>query len=55
MERKDIARYSMLKDNDRLFQAKYLTFLPTEEELKQEIERQKEFFRLQHSSQDLED
>ena len=27
---KDMARYSMLKDNDRLFQAKYLTFLPTE-------------------------
>ena len=45
-----MARYSMLKDNDRLFQAKYLTFLPTEEELKQEIERQKEFFRLQHST-----
>ena len=47
---KDMARYSMLKDNDRLFQAKYLTFLPTEEELKQEIERQKEFFRLQHNT-----
>ena len=46
----NIARYSMLKDNDRLFQAKYLTFLPTEEELKQEIEQQKEIFRLQHSS-----
>ena len=29
----DMARYSMLKDNDRLFQAKYLTFLPTKEEL----------------------
>ena len=50
MERKNIARYSMLKDNDRLFQAKYLTFLPTEEELKQEIERQKEYFRLQHNT-----
>ena len=47
---KDMARYSMLKDNDRLFQAKYLTFLPTEEELKQEIERQKEYFRLQHNT-----
>ena len=40
----------MLKDNDRLFQAKYLTFLPTEEELRNEIEQQKEFFRLQHNS-----
>ena len=45
-----MARYSMLKDNDRLFQAKYLTFLPTEEELRNEIEQQKEFFRLQHST-----
>ena len=45
---KDMARYSMLKDNDRLFQAKYLTFLPTEEELKQEIEQQKHFFWEQH-------
>lgn len=43
----DMARYSMLKDNDRLFQAKYLTFLPTTEELSNEIERQKMIFRLQ--------
>lgn len=43
----DMARYSMLKDNDRLFQAKYLTFLPTKEELSYEIERQKMIFRLQ--------
>ena len=43
----DMARYSMLKDNDRLFQAKYLTFLPTKEELVNEIERQKMIFRLQ--------
>ena len=44
---KDMARYSMLKDNDRLFQAKYLTFLPTKEELSNEIERQKMIFTLQ--------
>ena len=37
----------MLKDKDRLFQAKYLTFLPTKEELSYEIERQKMIFRLQ--------
>ena len=30
-----------------LFQAKYLTFLPTKEELVNEIERQKMIFRLQ--------
>ena len=27
-----------------------MTYMPTEEELKQEIEQQKEMFRLQHSS-----
>ena len=44
----DIARYSVLNDNDQLFAAKYLTYMPTEEELRREIEQQKEFFRLQH-------
>ena len=43
----DMARYSVLHDNERLFQAKYLTYLPSEAELKHEIERQKEIFRLQ--------
>ena len=43
----DMARYSMLKDNNRLFQAKYLTFLPTKEELSNEIEHQKTIFRQQ--------
>ena len=33
----DMARYSVLQDNDRLFQAKYLTYLPSVEQLKQEI------------------
>ena len=40
----DMARFSILKENRQLFQAKYLTFLPSEEELRQEIERQKEIF-----------
>lgn len=44
----DIARYSVLHDNDRLFASKYMLYMPTEAELKQEIERQKEFYRLQH-------
>ena len=47
----DIARYSVLHDNDRLFMSKYLTYLPTKEQLKQEIERQKEIFYMQHSLQ----
>lgn len=51
----DMARYSMLKDNDRLFQAKYLTFLPTKEELTNEIERQKNIFRLQQKDSTSED
>ena len=50
----DMARYSMLKDNDRLFQAKYLTFLPSEKELANEIERQKIIFRLQHENETIE-
>lgn len=44
----DIARYSVLHDNKQLFASKYLTYLPTEEQLKEEIEKQKEIFRLQH-------
>lgn len=47
----DIARYSVLHDNDRLFMSKYLTYLPTKEQLKQEIERQKEIFYMQHPLQ----
>ena len=46
---KDIAKYSILRDNKQLFAAKYLTYLPSEEELKREIERQKEIFQLRHS------
>lgn len=45
---KDIARYSILKGNEQLFAAKYKTYLPTEEQLRNEIERQKELFQIQH-------
>ena len=44
----DIARYSVLHDNDRLFMSKYLTYLPTKERLREEIEQQKEIFYMQH-------
>lgn len=44
----DIARYSVLHDNDRLFMSKYLTYLPTKERLRAEIEQQKEIFYMQH-------
>ncbi len=43
----DIARYSVLNESKQLFASKYLTYLPTEEELAKEIEQQKEIFMLQ--------
>lgn len=43
----DVAHYSVLNGNDQLFAAKYLTYMPTKEELRREIEQQKEFYRLQ--------
>ncbi len=43
----DIARYSMLKGNEQIFATKYKLYLPNEEELKAEIERQKEILQLQ--------
>ena len=45
----DIARYSVLHDNDRLFMSKYLTYLPTKEQLRIEIEKQKEIYFTQHN------
>lgn len=44
----DVAHYSVLNNNDHLFAAKYLTYMPTKEELRREIEQQKEFFKLQN-------
>lgn len=44
----DVAHYSVLNGSDQLFAAKYLTYMPTQEELRREIEQQKEFFRLQN-------
>lgn len=43
-----VARYSRLHSNNQLFAAKYKTYLPTEQELKAEIERQRVFFQLQY-------
>ena len=45
---KDLAKYSVLNGNKQLFAAKYMTCLPSEEELRKEIERQKEIFLEQH-------
>ena len=43
----DIARYSVLHDNDHLFASKYMTYMPTPDQLRAEIERQKTIFYLQ--------
>lgn len=47
----DVARYSTLNGNEQLFAAKYLTYLPTQEELRREIELQKQHFLLSHKPQ----
>lgn len=47
----DIARYSVLKGNEQLYASKYKLYLPSEEELRREIERQKEIYQLQHEKQ----
>lgn len=44
----DIARYSILKGNEQLFASKYKLYLPSEEELRAEIETQKTMYKLQH-------
>ena len=44
----DIARYSVLKGNEQLFTSKYKLYLPTDKELRAEIEAQKTIFKLQH-------
>jgi predicted nuclease of restriction endonuclease-like (RecB) superfamily len=44
---KTIAKYSVINENQQLFAAKYMPYLPTEEELITEIERQKEILKIQ--------
>lgn len=44
----DVARYSTLAKNDQMFAAKYKLYLPNEEDLRREIERQKELFLMAH-------
>ena len=48
---KTIARYSVLHESDQLYAAKYLPCMPTEEELRREIEQQKQFFLQQHEKE----
>jgi len=51
----DIARYSVLHGNEQLFATKYKLYLPTEEELRAEIETQKAMFYLQQSERSISD
>ena len=48
----DIARYSVLHGNEQLFASKYKLYLPTEEELRTEIEMQKAIFLLQQQEKE---
>ena len=48
---KTIARYSVLHDSDQLFATKFMTYMPSEDELRNEIEQQKRFFLEQHSNE----
>ena len=51
----DIAKYSILHGNEQLFASKYKLYLPTEEELRAEIETQKEMFSIQVENKKNED
>ncbi|MCF7967003.1 MAG: PDDEXK nuclease domain-containing protein [Methylobacter tundripaludum] len=42
-----IAKYSVLADNQQLFAAKYLLYLPTEDELRLELERERQWVQQQ--------
>ena len=46
----DVAHYSVLNGSDQLYAAKYLTYMPTKEELRREIEQQKQFFLMQQDN-----
>ncbi|MBD5272429.1 MAG: DUF1016 domain-containing protein [Bacteroides sp.] len=48
----DIARYSVLHDNDHLFASKYMPYMPTIKQLRAEIERQKMIHLLKEKSLD---
>ena len=45
----DVAKFSTLATNKRMYAAKYLTYLPSKKELAREIEMQKEIFEHEHS------
>lgn len=50
----DVVHYSILNDKDQLFTAKYLLHLPSQDELRREIEVQKALFYSEHPGDDSE-
>ena len=51
----DIARYSVMHGNEQLFASKYKLYLPTEDELRAEIEAQKAMFYLKQQEEGARD
>ncbi|MBO7494408.1 MAG: DUF1016 family protein [Bacteroidales bacterium] len=47
----DVAQFSTLATNKQMYAAKYLTYMPSKEELRREIERQKEIFMLRQNNE----
>jgi hypothetical protein len=43
-----VAKYSVLNDRKQIFAAKYLKVLPTEDALRQELERERQRFESAH-------
>ena len=48
-----IVKYSILEESRQLFSAKYLPYLPSEEELKKELRRERELFEIEKSLKEL--
>ena len=46
-----VARYSVLKDRRQIFASKYMLYLPTEEELVVELERERRLIEVQLAEQ----
>lgn len=47
-----IARYSILSESNKIFAARYVKYLPTEEELKREIERERRLIEARHADEE---
>ena len=47
-----VVKYSVLEESKQLFSAKYLPYLPTEEELKKELKRERNMIEIEKGLQD---